>query len=87
MPILKNAKKKVKVIKNKNVSNSVYKTSMQTAIKNVEKAIEKADKTKAKETLDVAIKKIDKAVRKGVIHQNKAARHKTKLSKSVNNMK
>ncbi len=87
MPILKNAKKKVRVIKNKTKSNNEYLASMKNTIKDLKKVIDSGDKNKAKEDLNAAIIKIDKALRKGVVHKNKANRHKSKLSKSVNTMK
>ncbi|MDD2180774.1 MAG: 30S ribosomal protein S20 [Bacilli bacterium] len=86
MPNLKNATKKVKVIATKKQSNNEYKASMRTAIKNVDKAITENNKEKANDSLNVAIKKIDKATKKGVIHANKGARDKSKLTKKVNVM-
>lgn len=87
MPNLKNAIKSVKVNNKKNESNNIYKASMRTAIKNVEKAVLDNDKVKAEENLKVAIKRIDKAVTKGVAHINAAGRHKSRLTKQVNEMK
>ena len=87
MPNMKNAKKAVKVISKKNVSNNNYKASMRTAIKNVEKAVANKDKQKAEETLKIAIKRIDKAAAKGVSAKNTCARNKSRLSKKVNEMK
>ena len=49
MANMKNAKKKIKVIAKKRKSNNEYKTSMRTAMKNVEKAILANDKEKANE--------------------------------------
>ncbi len=86
MPNLKNAVKKVKVIAKKKESNNEYKASMRTAIKNVERAVNEDNKEKAHEALNIAIKRIDKAVKKGVIHANKGARNKSRLTKKVNNM-
>ncbi len=87
MPILKNAKKKVKNIRKKSKVNNVYYESMRTAIKDLNKVIVAGDAKTAKEKLNVAITKIDKAQKKGLIKANKAARHKSKLTKNVNAMK
>ncbi len=87
MPILKNAKKKVRSSKKKNINNNIYRQSMKTAIKDLQKAIANSNVSEAKEKLNVAITRIDKAQKKGVIHQNKAARYKSKLTKKVNTMK
>jgi len=84
MPNIKSAKKRVKVIARKKVNNNDFRSSMRTAIKNVEKATEK---TVAAEKLNIAIQKIDKAVSKGLVHKNYAARQKSRLTKKVNEMK
>ncbi len=86
MANMKNAEKRVRVIaKQKNINNE-YKSSMKTAIKNVDKALAANDKTKANDNLKVAIKKIDKTTKAGVISKNTSARYKSKLTKKVNNM-
>ena len=84
MPNIKSAKKRVKVIAKKKVNNNDFRSSMRTAIKNVEKATEK---TVALEKLNIAIQKIDKAASKGLVHKNYAARQKSRLTKKVNEMK
>lgn len=87
MANMKNAKKKIKVIAKKKKSNNEYKTSMRTAIKNVEKAVVASDKDKATDALKTAIKRIDKATTKGVVTKNFCARNKSRLTKKVNEMK
>ena len=86
MANMKNAKKKIKVIAKKKKGNNEYKTSMRTAMKNVEKAVIANDKDKAKDALGVAIKRIDKATSKGVVTKNFCARNKSRLTKKVNEM-
>lgn len=87
MANMKNAKKKIKVIAKKKKGNNEYKTSMRTAMKNVEKAVVANDKDKAVSALGVAIKRIDKATSKGVVTKNFCARNKSRLTKKVNEMK
>ena len=59
-------------------------TSMRSAMKNVEKAVsEKADNTE--ELLNRANKALDMSASKGLIHKNKAAREKSRLQILVNN--
>lgn len=87
MANMKNAKKKIKIIAKKKKSNNDYKTSMRTAMKNVEKAVLANDKDKAVDALGVAIKRIDKATSKGVVAKNFCARNKSRLTKKVNEMK
>lgn len=86
MPNMKNAKKKVKVIAKKRITNNMYKSSMKTAIKNVEKAVALNDKNKAMDALKNAIKRIDKAASSGVVAKNFAARQKSRLTKKVNEL-
>ena len=87
MANMKNAKKKIKVIAKQTVTNNNYTASMKTACKNVEKAVNAKDKTKANENLKIAIKRIDKAAQAGTIKKNNAARNKSRLTKKVNAMK
>lgn len=81
------AKKRIRTIAKKKVINNVYKTSMKTAIKKVDKACVADDKTVAEKALNDAIKRIDKAFSKGLVHKNTAARYKSRLTKKVNEMK
>ena len=74
--------KRVKQSRKNNLRNRHYKSMMKTAIKNVLKA----DKKDAPELLKMAISTIDRVVTKGIIHNNNAARHKSKISKHVNNL-
>ncbi|MEG0826171.1 MAG: 30S ribosomal protein S20 [Bacilli bacterium] len=86
MPNMKNAKKAVRKIAKKKVSNNNFEASMKNAMKNVEKAILVKDKVKAEDNLKTAIKRIDKAASKGVAPKNFVARNKSRLSKKVNEM-
>ncbi len=86
MANLKNAKKRVSVNSKKAVRNNEYAASAKTAIKNVEKAVAKKDKTQAEANLKTAIKRIDKAAGAGVIAKNTSARKKSRLTKKVNAM-
>lgn len=86
MPNIKSAKKRILVSKRRNEENTLVKSSMKTAIKNVEKAVKAKESDKAKENLRVANTRIDKAVNTGVVKKNKAARLKSRLTKMTNNM-
>jgi small subunit ribosomal protein S20 len=69
MPIIKSAKKRVKVAKKATIRNSKTKRSLKTALKTF--AAKPDGKSHAS-----AQSNIDKAVKKGLIHKNKAARLK-----------
>lgn len=77
MPIIKSAKKRVKVARKATVRNAKTKRSLKTAIKSFHAAL--ASK-KAPEAQSKAQSELDKAVKKGVISKNKAARKKQQLA-------
>ena len=87
MPNIKSAKKRVITSAKKNANNTLGRSSMKTAIKKSERAIKAEDKALAEENLKTAIKKIDKACACGLIHKNKAAREKSRLTKQTNSLK
>lgn len=86
MPNIKSAKKRVLVSARRKEENTLINSSMKTAVKNVEKAVKANDKAKAEEALKTASTRIDKAVVARLAHPNKAARLKSRLTKSVNSM-
>ena len=55
-------------------------------IKKFEKEVKAGNKEVASEKLNVAIQRIDKSAKSGLIHKNKAARLKSRLTKMKNNM-
>jgi small subunit ribosomal protein S20 len=57
---------------------------MRTAVKQIRTS---TDKAKAAEDLKKATKLLDKLAAKGIIHKNKAANLKSRLTKLVNNLK
>lgn len=83
MANIKSSIKRAKTNSKRNALKAPQRTAMRTAIKNVEKAVLAADVTTAQEALVVATKKIDRAAGKGLIHKNKAANLKSRLTKSV----
>ena len=74
--------KRVRQSRKSNLRNRHYKSMMRTAIKNVLEA-EKKDAT---DLLTKAISTIDRVYGKGIIHQNNASRHKSKLTRYVNSL-
>ena len=86
MPNIKSAKKRIITSAKKCESNTVKTSSVKTAIKKLEKEVKAGNKEVANEKLSIAMKRIDKAVNSGLIHKNKAARQKSRLTKMKNNM-
>lgn len=68
------------------LANTSFKSSLKTAIKNVELSVANNDKDKAVEALNLAFKKLDKSVSKGIHHKNYANRQKARLSHKVNSL-
>jgi ribosomal protein S20 len=81
MPIIKSAKKRVKVAEKQSIQNSKTKRSLRESIKAFHASLTaKKDTTKAQSE---AYSAIDTAVKKGVISKNKAARKKSQLNSAA----
>tara|TARA_B100000575_G_scaffold294541_1_gene311326 strand:- start:3352 stop:3615 length:264 start_codon:yes stop_codon:yes gene_type:complete len=66
--------------------NQMQRTTYRTAVKTVRKAIESGNKETASKALVAAQAVIDRLSDKRIVHANKAARHKSRLSKAVKAM-
>lgn len=66
--------------------NTSQRSQLRTAIKHVRKAVETADKTVAQAAFKASIGTIDSIADKGIIHKNKAGRHKSRLSAAIKAM-
>jgi len=66
--------------------NASQRSSMRTAIKKVLAAIESGDSDKARQAYAAAVPAIDSAAGKGLIHANKAARHKSRLNQHIRSL-
>ena len=80
----KSAEKRARSSKRREEHNKAWKSKMRTAIKRVTSAKEKNQST---EELRKAKKLFDQLAARGVIHRNKAANSKSKLTRYVNNLK
>ncbi len=79
---IKRARQNVKLRQHNAAARSMYRTY----VKNVLKAVEAGDQEVAKTAFAKAQPIIDKAAGKGLIHKNKAARIKSRLSARVKAM-
>jgi len=66
--------------------NSGLRSSLRSAIKDVNKAIAAGDKDVAKTALTRSTGIVDRIADKKIIHKNKAARHKSRLSAAIKAM-
>ena len=87
MPNIKSAKKRMRSNARKAEVNTLVTSSMKTAIKKFEKEVKAGNIEAASNNLNIAMQRIDKAVVSGLVHKNKAARLKSRLTKMKNAMK
>lgn len=78
MPIIKSAKKRVRVASKATVRNAKTKKGLRTAIKAFHSAVTGGKKTAASHSK--AQSALDKAAKKGLLHKNKVARKKKQLA-------
>ncbi len=86
MANIKQQIKRNKTNEKRRLRNASFKSSVKTAIKSVELAVQANDKEKAVEALSFAQKKLDKGQAKGIYHKNFVARHKSQLTNLVNSL-
>lgn len=67
--------------------NASFRSMVRTYIKKVDAAIDGGDHGAATEAYNEAIPVIDRMADKGIIHKNKAARHKSRLNSAVKALK
>ncbi|MGH7157803.1 MAG: 30S ribosomal protein S20 [Candidatus Saccharimonadales bacterium] len=81
MPIIKSAKKRVRVAAKAAVRNRQTKRVLKDAVKTFVRAL--TGGKKVSETHARAQSELDKAAKKGVMHKNKAARKKAQLARAA----
>ena len=86
MANIKSAQKRIKVTEKKTLQNKMVKSALKTAIKKFEAAVAANNAEEAKALFVKATKSLDMAVQKGVVHQNMAARKKSRLAAKLNAM-
>jgi small subunit ribosomal protein S20 len=81
MPIIKSAKKRVRVSAKATVRNSKTKRSLKSAVKALASALTGGSKD-ARKLESKAHSELDKAAKKGILHKNKVARKKAQLARA-----
>jgi small subunit ribosomal protein S20 len=77
------AKKRARQAEKRRSHNASLRSLVRTVIKKVNAAIGSGDQAAAKTAYDSAVPVIDRMADKGIIHKNKAARHKSRLNAQV----
>ncbi|RKZ72007.1 MAG: 30S ribosomal protein S20 [Gammaproteobacteria bacterium] len=83
MANIASAKKRARQSEVRRQHKAGQRSMLKTFMKRVDAAIESKDKEAATSAYQAAIPVIDSAVSKGLIHKNKAARHKSRLNTRV----
>ena len=60
---------------------------MRTSLRDLREALAKGDKTAAEQTFRKTVSALDKAIQKGTLHENTAARYKSRLSARLKALK
>ena len=82
----KSAEKRVRQTERRNEVNSRNRSHLRTQIKKLRASIEGGNREEAQAILGQTVSVIDRSIQKGVLHQNAAARHKSRLTSKVNSM-
>jgi small subunit ribosomal protein S20 len=77
------ARKRVRQAQKARIRNASQKSNFRTSIKKVLKSLTEKNKDQSNANFKEATSVIDKLVMKGLIHKNKAARHKSRLNKKI----
>lgn len=80
------ARKRARQAERRRRQNASQRSMVRTYIKRVNAAIDSGDEKAAGEALTAAIPVIDSMVGKGMMHKNKAARHKSRLSAKIKDL-
>jgi small subunit ribosomal protein S20 len=77
------ARKRARQNEKHRLNNAGQRSRARTSIKKVLAAIEAGDKSTAEAAYKEAVPAIDRCVSKGLMHRNKAARHKSRLNQHI----
>jgi small subunit ribosomal protein S20 len=77
------AKKRIKQAGKHRQTNMALRSTARTAIKKVVRAVETGNRAAAQEAYKSALPIIDSSVNKGILHKNKAARHKKRMVAAI----
>jgi small subunit ribosomal protein S20 len=80
---IKSAKKRAIQAETRRQHNASRRSMTRTCLKKVIAAIEAGNKEDAQAAFTIAIPLLDRMATKGLIHKNKAARHKSRLNAQI----
>ncbi len=80
------ARKRARQAEKNRAHNASLRSRLRTAVKRVRQAIVAGDKSAAQEVFQKSVSVIDSIAEKKVVHKNKAARTKSRLSAQIKRM-
>ena len=80
------ARKRARQAEKRRDHNMALRSRMRTYMKKVLNAIATGDKEKAQAAFKEAVPMMDSGVTKGLMHKNKAARHKSRMNAAIKGM-
>ncbi len=80
------AKKRARQAAHQRLHNMAQRSEYRTAVKKVQKAIVAGDKTEAQSVFQLSMSVMDSLADKRIVHKNKAARQKSRLSAAIKAM-
>ncbi len=83
MPIIKSAKKRVRVAEKATIRNAKTKRTLRESVKEFQAVLKAGETSEINMAKQKAEKAIDTAAKKNVIHKNKAARKKSQLASAA----
>ena len=83
MANIQSAKKRARQAVKRRAHNMSLRSRMRTAIKQVQAGISAGNREAAEASYKAAVPVIDSMVSKGIIHMNKASRHKSRLNAGI----
>ncbi|MFM8386035.1 MAG: 30S ribosomal protein S20 [Planctomycetia bacterium] len=87
MPHSRSSKKRVRQTRTRTDRNRALRTAFRSVEKRIEELVAEGKAGEAKALLPEAYARLDKAAKRGVVHANKAANHKSKLARRVGKAK
>lgn len=81
------ALKRARQSERRTLRNRANTSRLRSALRGMRQALQKSDKIAADEMFRKTVSALDKAIRKGVLHENTAARYKSRLSTRLNALK
>ena len=82
----KSAEKRIRQDIRRRATNRMHRTRLRTQVKKIRRALDDGDAETARALLSGTLSLIDHSVKLGVVHDNAAARTKSRITRAVNKL-